>query len=164
MNLMTSSYCGSIWHHGIKGQKWGVRRTPEELGRRPKGADGIEKTQKRVKIVDGVYHSEKGFTIAEAKLSKYCLNPKQKHAKEFFGLGYTPNDSDMLFRHIEEGFDMSKRKDERKGYGGSVQFLIPMELGVSSKRIFTTSWQIDKESDSPRMTSAYMDRRNKEGV
>ena len=23
-----------IWHHGIKGMKWGVRRTPEQLGRR----------------------------------------------------------------------------------------------------------------------------------
>ena len=21
-----------IWHHGIKGQRWGVRRTPEQLG------------------------------------------------------------------------------------------------------------------------------------
>ena len=24
-----------IYHHGIKGQKWGVRRTPEELGHGP---------------------------------------------------------------------------------------------------------------------------------
>ena len=23
-----------IWHHGIKGMKWGVRRTPEQLGHR----------------------------------------------------------------------------------------------------------------------------------
>ena len=28
-------------HHGVKGQKWGVRRTPEQLGHRPKGnSDG----------------------------------------------------------------------------------------------------------------------------
>ena len=25
-----------IWHHGIKGMKWGVRRTPEQLGHRTK--------------------------------------------------------------------------------------------------------------------------------
>ena len=31
-----------LMHHGIKGQKWGVRRTPEELGHRPKNA--VEKT------------------------------------------------------------------------------------------------------------------------
>ena len=23
-----------IWHHGIKGMKWGVRHTPEQLGHR----------------------------------------------------------------------------------------------------------------------------------
>ena len=23
---------GELYHHGIKGQKWGVTRTPEELG------------------------------------------------------------------------------------------------------------------------------------
>ena len=27
-------------HHGVKGMKWGVRRTPEQLGRRPEGMKG----------------------------------------------------------------------------------------------------------------------------
>lgn len=26
-----------IWHHGIKGQKWGVRHTPEQLGHKSGG-------------------------------------------------------------------------------------------------------------------------------
>ena len=30
---MTST---AVYHHGIKGMKWGVRRTPEQLGHRPK--------------------------------------------------------------------------------------------------------------------------------
>ena len=25
-----------IWHHGVKGMKWGVRHTPEQLGHSPK--------------------------------------------------------------------------------------------------------------------------------
>ena len=29
-----------IWHHGILGQKWGVRRTPEELGHISSGSKG----------------------------------------------------------------------------------------------------------------------------
>lgn len=161
MNLITSSYCGSIWHHGIKGQKWGVRRTPEELGHRPKGADGIEKSQKRVKIVDGVYHSEKGFTIAEAKLKKFCLSPEGKHSAQFFQVGYKPEDADVLFRDIESEFDMSKRRGDRKGYNDGIQFAMTMKLGVTTKRDFTVSWQIDVGSDIPQMTSAYVDRRNK---
>lgn len=31
-------------HYGVKGMKWGVRRTPEQLGHRPKAA--VEKTGK----------------------------------------------------------------------------------------------------------------------
>lgn len=31
-------------HYGVKGMKWGVRRTPEQLGHRPKAA--VEKTEK----------------------------------------------------------------------------------------------------------------------
>lgn len=28
-----------LWHYGIKGMKWGVRRTQEELGHAPKGRE-----------------------------------------------------------------------------------------------------------------------------
>ena len=34
-------YLGAIYHHGIKGMKWGVRRSPEELGHTKKS--GVEK-------------------------------------------------------------------------------------------------------------------------
>lgn len=27
-----------IWHHGIKGQKWGIRHTPEQLGHKTGGS------------------------------------------------------------------------------------------------------------------------------
>ena len=100
MSIFDSSYCGSIWHHGIKGQKWGVRRTPEELGHE------VAKSQKNGTIKDA-YHSKKGFTVAVAKLASYCLNPEKPHSKEFFDVGYTKDDSDLLFRHIEEGLEMT---------------------------------------------------------
>lgn len=32
-----------IWHHGIKGQKWGVRRTPEQLGYKTGGKKAAKK-------------------------------------------------------------------------------------------------------------------------
>ena len=47
-------------HHGIKGQKWGVRRTPEELGHvkdKPPINDILEKSKARSTM------DEEGFTI-----------------------------------------------------------------------------------------------------
>ena len=32
-----------IWHHGIKGQKWGVRHTPEQLGHKTGGKKTAKK-------------------------------------------------------------------------------------------------------------------------
>lgn len=161
MSIFDSSYCGSIWHHGIKGQKWGVRRTPEELGHISKSAGKVAKSEKSTIIVNGVYHSPKGFTAAVAKLAKYCLDPDKPHAQEFFDVGYKESDSDLLFQHIEDGFDLTKRIGDRKGAKGEDQFRIPMMLGVTEKKSFTTSWQIDNPGDKPKLTSAYRDRRSK---
>ena len=163
MSIYDSSYCGSIWHHGIKGQKWGVRRTPEELGHISKSAGKVAKSEKPDTIVDGVYRSSKGFTVAAAKLGKFCLDPEKKHSKEFFDVGYKPGDSDLLFSHIEQGFDINKMIRERLNSDGARQFVIPMMLGVINRRLFTTAWQVDKDSDTPKLTSAYIDRRLKEG-
>lgn len=160
MSLLDSSYCGSIWHHGIKGQKWGVRRTPEQLGHRKTKSDGVENFAKSATMVDGVYYSKKGFAVAVAKLARYCLNPERKHAKDFFDLGYTENDADLLFSHIEDGFDLAKKTRSRTSEQGEEQFAIPMLLGVVRKEMLTTSWQVDKSSGKPRLTSAYRDRRN----
>ena len=41
----------SLQHHGVKGQKWGVRRTPEQLGRR-------KLTRKKNRFLSGKQKSE----------------------------------------------------------------------------------------------------------
>ena len=150
----------SLWHHGVKGQKWGIRRTPEQLGH-GSSKPVVDKAEKSGKIGD-IYYSSKGFMIASAKLTKYCLKPGSPHSKDFFDLGYTPDDADLLFRHIEDNFDMKNRKQERLNERGEMQFRIPMLLGVTEKNVLTTAWQMDVGSTQPRFITAYVDRRNKE--
>lgn len=70
-------------HHGVKGMKWGVRRTPEELGHEKKVASGGER---------GKIESKVPTKISEEKFTKYALDPdKSPHKARAFkeALGYT---------------------------------------------------------------------------
>lgn len=145
---------GVLCHYGVKGMKWGVRRTPEQLGHAP-----TTKKEESINLIDGVYHSSKGFTTDERKLSGYCLKPGAKHADDFFQVGYKESDAALLFQHLHQGFDMSKKRNASFDKSGAEKFSIPMKLGVDVKRTFNTAWRIDQPGDAPRFISAYrMDR------
>lgn len=139
---------GILFHYGVKGMKWGVHRSPEELG--------------HVIIRDGCYRSIKGICVAVKKLSHFCLKPGAKHADEFFSVGYCEWDADTLFRDLENGFDLTKGVF-RKSQNGTEEFSIPMWLGVTDKRLFTTAWRKDTPDSVPRFITAFIDRRLKEG-
>lgn len=151
---------GVLCHHGIKGQKWGVRRTPEQLGYVTKST--VEKDEKSVTIVDGVYQSSKGFTADKRKFSSYCLKPGTDHADEFLDIGYKTTDADRLFRDIESGFDLSKKQDSVVANNGKEKYSIPMSLGVTAQRLFRTVWQKDSPEADSRFITAYIDRRMEE--
>lgn len=95
------------------------------------------------------------------KISEYLLKPGTKHSQEFFDTGYTERDSELLISDITEQFDISRAVEFRKGYGGSEQFSIFMQLGKNSKKRFRTTWQIDKKGETPRLTSAYREDEKK---
>lgn len=147
---------GVLCHHGVKGQKWGVRRTPEQLGHE------VEKSQEPDTIVDGYYHSDKGFTADERKFSAYCLKPGTDHCEEFFGVGYKTTDSNRLFHDIESGYDLSEKIESKTTASGKERFSIPMTLGVTGKRLFRTVWQKDGPEEPSRFITAYIDRRLEE--
>lgn len=64
MRFQTTKYPNDnvLYHHGIKGMKWGVRRTPEQLGHRKKTNAQVNSIVKKMINIDrerlGVYDAE----------------------------------------------------------------------------------------------------------
>lgn len=154
-------YLGEIYHHGIKGMKWGIRRSPEQLGHHPRDGRTSIQIDNGSKMEDG-YLSPKGFCIAISKLSNYCLKPGAKHSDQLFAVGYEPGDEDLLFRDLETGFDLSRKTDVNPERGNKESFSIPMELGITKTRLFRTVWEDGPTNPAPRFVSFYQDRRLKE--
>lgn len=62
-------------HHGIKGQKWGVRRTPEQLGHKPPIKEVLAKSLTRDTIVqDAIRSGEVSKTINREKQMRHTLS------------------------------------------------------------------------------------------
>lgn len=140
--MIYESYLGGVLiHHGVKGMKWGVRRTPEQLGHVTNSA--VANAEEGVKIVDGAYQSSKGFTVKQNKFTEWCLKAGTDHADEFFGVGYKPTDAVSIGKNREK-------------------YSIPMSLGVTAQRLFRTVWQKDGPESSSRFVTAYIDRRLEE--
>lgn len=69
-----------IWHHGIKGQRWGVRRTPAQLGHRPGSkARGDDSHEDYKKAHDR--KSVKKMSDAELRSRLNRLNMEKQYAQ-----------------------------------------------------------------------------------
>lgn len=89
------------------------------------------------------------------KVQNFFLKPDAKHSKEFFDVGYTPDDVDRLTSDLEACFDYSKAVDKSVSETGVEKFSIFTELGVTKKKRFRTVWQKDTADSVPRIITAH---------
>lgn len=100
-------------HHGIKGQKWGVRRTPEELGHikdKPPIKEVLEKSQARSTIVeDAIRSGEVSKKINKESQSKHTLDGRLP------GRSYLYGDEEYAQKLIDELSGTGEPKVDRNG-------------------------------------------------
>ena len=86
-----------LYHYGVKGMKWGVRRTPEQLGHRKPAKQAVVKSSNRSTIVQEA--------IRSGKVSKTINREKQlRHTKNDHipGRSYLNGDLDFAQRLVDE--------------------------------------------------------------
>lgn len=69
-----------IWHHGIKGQKWGVRRTPQQLGHKTSGKSRSDDAHEDYKKAHGS-KSVKSMSDAELRARLNRLNMEKQYSQ-----------------------------------------------------------------------------------
>lgn len=94
-------------------------------------------------------------TIADAKVTKFLLDPSKKHYREFAAVGYSESDPGRLKQDLLEGLSSNSAKEYEANVHGDRSFEVDMQLGVTRKARFRTAWQIDKGTDKPRFITAY---------
>ena len=75
------NYNNELYHHGIKGMKWGVRRTAAQLGH-PTGKIDLQKTKKRVDAAGTIVNETRNINnTASKKVQKKAQKQKLSEAK-----------------------------------------------------------------------------------
>lgn len=95
METNRTGYAEYLEHHGVKGQRWGIRRTPEQLGHR----------RKRDATSYGSASSKKG----KPSVSKSLANRREVAAKE-----RAAKKEAALKRKVEQRAKKLQRKQEQK--------------------------------------------------
>ena len=71
---------GSLKHHGVKGQKWGVRRTPQQLGHETNSSGRRQMSDKELKYIKKNVDTV-GSEVNNAKSRRHSKNKKANDDK-----------------------------------------------------------------------------------
>ena len=107
-----------LFHYGVKGMKWGVRRTPEQLGHSPK----VAKAGKRVILKEKSSGGEKGIRSLEKRIAEHeaKLATPERFYPEWASLSEEHRQNSIIHWKKElQGFKKSIefRNDELKNRG-----------------------------------------------
>lgn len=94
-------------------------------------------------------------TIAEAKITKYLLDPERKHYPEFVAVGYSADNPERLKNDLLDGLRNNRAKAYEPDENGATAFEVDMMLGVTRKARFRTGWRIDAWQANPRFITAH---------
>ena len=133
-------------HHGVKGQKWGVRRTPEQLGNDKK----VAKVLNTGKI-----------KMSEDKFLNYALDSEKapNKAKAFKeALGYTKENYKELIDNINSHLDRDKFVEKGDGgYGMRFENVTRLKGPNGKEANVLTAWI--QGDDGKRLTSVYVTKK-----
>ena len=77
--MWSYNYNDELYHHGIKGMKWGVRRTPAQLGHDTGGVD-LQKAKKKVDAANTIVNETRNINNNVSKKQSKKVQ-KQKMAE-----------------------------------------------------------------------------------
>jgi hypothetical protein len=136
-------------HHGIKGQKWGVRNGPPYP---------LDESISNAIITCKGRQDGRTYTISKDKFTQYALNPDKdpNKARAFeLALGYNKDNCDKLIEDIMTEVDKSKMRDRgNAGYGMRREQVMRLSGPNGKEANVATGWI--EESDSVRLTSVYI--------
>lgn len=116
--------------------------------------EGLPSVQNGGIVEQKTMTSEK-YIMPESKIKEFLLKPGAKHAKEFFDVGYTPDDAELLNHDIDTQFDENKAYDRRTLNDGAERFSIKMQLGKTIEKPFRTVWQKDTPDGKARFITGH---------